>query len=395
MPTKASVQRMIKAMKKQPTQTLLMASILLVFILLMVQVLRRDERVEKLDFLKKLFGLDKDDPSSTPISTVYTPPRSTMRSTMRSTPSSTPSSTVYSTPSSTIYSTPSSTVYSTVYSTPSSTVYSTPSSTPFELNSSNYVSAKQAILDIWGNTVTPLVLTEYQKQILEELSKMNLDLNLLSNDLNLINREITNRLQAEGSSDPILAILLRNTSLKYQKYPLLYMHGYFLEESVKRFIEILSTEELTPTDVDLLKTQEPYRLMFTLPTQWTRNPFLEFGFNLASELPDFTGEEHVVYLHAIFSAKILKARFIVAAAIKRRTGNNTGLLDEITANLTAMEVWIGTKPTNAKSVETENKIQLYLDYHYFGKDTATQLRADGHAIVGGSIILPENMRTGA
>jgi hypothetical protein len=124
MPTKASMKRMIKAMKKQPAQTLLMASILLVFICLIVEVLRRDERVEKLDFIKKLFGLGKD-PEITPSSTVYSTPSSTVYSTPSSTVYSTPSSTVYSTPSSTVYSTPS----STVYSTPSSTVYSTPSST--------------------------------------------------------------------------------------------------------------------------------------------------------------------------------------------------------------------------------------------------------------------------
>ena len=47
MQKKIVVKRMIKAMKKQPTQTLLMASIILVFILLIVQVLRRDPQVNK------------------------------------------------------------------------------------------------------------------------------------------------------------------------------------------------------------------------------------------------------------------------------------------------------------------------------------------------------------
>jgi hypothetical protein len=42
---------MIKAMKKKPTQTLLMMSIILVFVMVMVQVCCRDPQVEKLDRL--------------------------------------------------------------------------------------------------------------------------------------------------------------------------------------------------------------------------------------------------------------------------------------------------------------------------------------------------------
>ena len=64
MPTKTCVKRMIKAMKKQPTQTLLMSIIILVFILAIVQVLRRDPQVEKLDWLKNLFGLGEETNSS-------------------------------------------------------------------------------------------------------------------------------------------------------------------------------------------------------------------------------------------------------------------------------------------------------------------------------------------
>ena len=54
---------MVNAMKKKPTQTLLMISIILVFILI-VKVLSRDERVEKLDFLKNLFGMGEETNSS-------------------------------------------------------------------------------------------------------------------------------------------------------------------------------------------------------------------------------------------------------------------------------------------------------------------------------------------
>jgi hypothetical protein len=75
-----SLKRIIKAMKKQPTQTLLMMSILLVFVMMMVQVCRRDPQVEKLDFLKNLFGLGKDPPKSTAISTTSSTARSTARS---------------------------------------------------------------------------------------------------------------------------------------------------------------------------------------------------------------------------------------------------------------------------------------------------------------------------
>ena len=78
-----SVKRMIKAMKKKPTQTLLMAIIILVFILVNFQVCRRDTQVEKLDFLKKgvslltrfsdflkkLFDLKKEDPPNSSGST--------------------------------------------------------------------------------------------------------------------------------------------------------------------------------------------------------------------------------------------------------------------------------------------------------------------------------------
>jgi len=54
------VTKMVNAMKKKPTQTLLMISIILVFILI-VKVLSRDERVEKLDFF---FGMGEETNSS-------------------------------------------------------------------------------------------------------------------------------------------------------------------------------------------------------------------------------------------------------------------------------------------------------------------------------------------
>tara|TARA_B110000971_G_C19616551_1_gene322777 strand:- start:1 stop:246 length:246 start_codon:yes stop_codon:yes gene_type:complete len=54
----------VQAMKKQPIQTLLMAIIILVFMLMMVQVCRRDTQVEKLGYLEKLFGSGKEDPPS-------------------------------------------------------------------------------------------------------------------------------------------------------------------------------------------------------------------------------------------------------------------------------------------------------------------------------------------
>ena len=72
MPKKTCVKRMIKAMNKQPTQTLLMSIIILVFILVIVQLLRRDPQVEKLDWLKNLFGLGDDTNSSSSSSSTVT-----------------------------------------------------------------------------------------------------------------------------------------------------------------------------------------------------------------------------------------------------------------------------------------------------------------------------------
>ena len=70
MPKKTCVKRMIKAMNKQPIQTLLMSIIILVFILVIVQLLRRDPQVEKLDWLKNLFGFGEETNNSNSSSTV-------------------------------------------------------------------------------------------------------------------------------------------------------------------------------------------------------------------------------------------------------------------------------------------------------------------------------------
>ena len=72
MPKKTCVKRMIKAMNKQPTQTLLMSIIILVFILVLIQVLRRDPQVEKLDWLKDLFGIGEETNSSSSSSSTVT-----------------------------------------------------------------------------------------------------------------------------------------------------------------------------------------------------------------------------------------------------------------------------------------------------------------------------------
>ena len=64
------VKKMVKAMRKKPTQTLLMISIFFVFILMIFKVIRYDPKVEKLDFLKNLFGMGEETNSSSSSSTV-------------------------------------------------------------------------------------------------------------------------------------------------------------------------------------------------------------------------------------------------------------------------------------------------------------------------------------
>jgi len=64
------VKKMVKAMRKKPTQTLLMISIFFVFILMIFEVIRYDPKVEKLDFLKNLFGMGEETNSSSSSSTV-------------------------------------------------------------------------------------------------------------------------------------------------------------------------------------------------------------------------------------------------------------------------------------------------------------------------------------
>ena len=64
------VKKMVKAMRKKPIQTLLMISIFFVFILMIFKVIRYDPKVEKLDFLKNLFGMGEETNSSSSSSTV-------------------------------------------------------------------------------------------------------------------------------------------------------------------------------------------------------------------------------------------------------------------------------------------------------------------------------------
>ena len=64
------VKKMVKAMRKKPIQTLLMISIFFVFILMIFEVIRYDPKVEKLDFLKNLFGMGEETNSSSSSSTV-------------------------------------------------------------------------------------------------------------------------------------------------------------------------------------------------------------------------------------------------------------------------------------------------------------------------------------
>jgi hypothetical protein len=324
---------------------------------------KHDQRVEKLDFLKKLF-FGKNDP---PIE-------------------STPRSTVYSTPRSTVYSTP----RSTVYSTPSSTVYST----PLTIAGYNYDIAQTAIIELHTTMQNNyqgsapdlnnlLELSTTQQDVLTELSSKMVDRSIAFNFHERVVQLLTYLSASAGFNyNTLLTTLIANSSRVSESpppYHPLYTQLVEVAEDEVKSITTLTTS-LTAREKTAYRTwtRDGYRLMFEIPEGFLDN-FSDTLITINEYMPQYSSEENAFLIYEILTRKIESGKRVILR-VKEVTDTNDDILDEIESNLAILKAFLGEVPPTL-TTDYEINAQKFVDYSQFYIDVALAL-VDNSVISG-------------